>query len=61
MYSNFKIMYTMVSCFDNTKCYNINDIPIITVKNVDYRCIIHKISKSERINLLKNYVSEDRG
>ena len=54
-------MYTMVSCFDNTKCYNINDIPIITVKNVDYRCIIHKISKSERINLLKNYVSEDRG
>ena len=32
---------------------NINDIVIITVKNVDYRCIIHKISKFEAITLLK--------
>ena len=29
---------------------NINDIAIITIKNVDYRCIIHNISKSEAIN-----------
>ena len=29
---------------------NISDIAIITVKNVGYRCIIHKISKSEAIN-----------
>ena len=35
-------------------CLNISDIAIITVKNVDYRCIIHKISKSEAINLLKS-------
>ena len=27
------------------------DIAIITVKNVDYCCIIHNISKSEAINL----------
>ena len=40
---------------------NISDIAIITVKNVDYRCIIHNISKSEAINLLKNSVLEDRG
>ena len=40
---------------------NIRDIAIITVKNVNYRCIIHNISKSEAINLLKNYVLEDRG
>ena len=37
------------------------DIVIITIINVDYRCIIHKISKSEAINLLKNSVLEDRG
>ena len=39
---------------------NISDIAIITVKNVDYRCNIHNISKSEAINLLKNSVLEDR-
>ena len=40
---------------------NVSDIDIITVKNVDYRCIIHNISKSEAINLLKNSVLEDLG
>ena len=39
----------------------ISDIAIITVKNVDYRCIFSKITKSEAINLLKNSVLEDRG
>ena len=39
---------------------NISDIVTITVKNVDYCCIIHNISKSEAINLLKNFVLEDR-
>ena len=34
---------------------NICDIAIITIKNVDYRCIIHNISKSEAINLLKKF------
>ena len=29
---------------------NISDIAIITVKDVDYRCNIHDISKSEPIN-----------
>ena len=40
---------------------NISDITIITVKNDDYRCIIHNISKSEAIYLLKSAVLEDRG
>ena len=40
---------------------NISDIAIITVKNVTYHCIIHNISKSEAINLLKNSVFENRG
>ena len=42
-------------------CLNISDIAIITVKNVDYRCIIHNIRKSEAINLFENSVLEDRG
>ena len=40
---------------------NISDIAIITVKNVDYCRIIRNIRKSEAMNLLKNYVLEDRG
>ena len=40
---------------------NINDIVIITIKIIDYRCIIHNISKSEAIDLLKNSVLESRG
>ena len=42
-------------------CLDISDIAIITVKNVDYRCIIHNISKSEAVNLLENSVLEDCG
>ena len=40
---------------------NISDTAIITIKNVDYCCIIHNISKSEAINSLKNSVLEDCG
>ena len=49
-------------CHDLTMLsVNISDISIITVKNVNYRCIIHNISKSEATNLLKNSVLEDLG
>ena len=49
-------------CHDLTMLsLNIRDIAIITVQNVDYRCIIYNISKSEAINLLKNSALEDRG
>ena len=42
-------------CHDLTIFHlSISNISIITVKNIDYRCIIHNISKSEAINLLKN-------
>ena len=40
---------------------NINDIPIITITNVAYCCIIHYISKSAANNLLKSSVLEGRG
>ena len=43
------------------RCVDINDIVIIVVKGADYRCIIHCISKSDSINLLKNSVLNDRG
>ena len=38
---------------------NVSNIAVGTVKNVDYRCIIHNISKSEAINLLKDSVLEN--
>ena len=40
---------------------NISYIAIMTIRNVDYRCVIHNISKSEAINWLKSSVLEDRG
>ena len=48
-------------CHDLTMCLNINDIAIITVKSVDYHCIIHDISSSEAIRLLGNSVIDDCG
>ena len=40
---------------------NISNIAIVTVENVDYYCIIHNISKSEALNLLKDPVLENCG
>ena len=40
---------------------NISDIAIITVKGVDYHCIIFDISKSDATNLLENSVLDDIG
>ena len=40
---------------------NISDIAITNVKTIYYRCIIHSISKSQAINLLKESVLEDCG
>ena len=38
------------------QCLNNGDTTIITVKGASYRCIIYGTSKSDAINLLKNYV-----
>ena len=59
----FKFQYYVCNgCHNLTMLsVNISDIAIITVKNVDYRCIMYNINKSEAINLLENYVLEDRG
>ena len=51
----------MHDCHDLTMLsVSISDIAIITVKNVDYCCIIYNISKSKAINLLENSFLEDR-
>ena len=41
--------------------FDISEIAIITIKIVNYCCIIHNISNSETIDLLKNSVLEDVG
>ena len=44
--------YVCNGCHDLTMLsVNISNIAIITVKNVDYCCLIHNISKWEAINL----------
>ena len=54
--------YVYNGCHDLTMLsVNISDIAIITVKNVDYRCIMDNTRKSEAINLLKNSVLENHG
>ena len=42
-------------------CINKSDIASITVKNVNYHCIMYDIAKSAAINLLENSMLEDRG
>ena len=40
---------------------DISDITIITVKGIDYCCIVSDISKSNAIHLFKNSVLDDLG
>ena len=59
----FKFQDYVCNGCHNLKILSVNtsDVAIITVKNVDCRCIIHNIRKSEAIDLLKNSVLENRG
>ena len=41
--------------------YELKNIAILTVKGVDYRCILWGISKTEAVNRLNNSVLEDKG
>ena len=49
----FKFQYSVCNgCHDlSMLCLDIRDIVVITVKNVDYCCIMYNTSKSEAINL----------
>ena len=49
-------------CHDLTMLpHNLRDVAFIAVKNVDYRCFIHDISKYKASHLLENSVLEDGG
>ena len=60
MDSNFKIMYVMAARF-NDVLSQYKRIVTITVKDVNYSCIMYDISKSEAFHLLESFVLDDRG
>ena len=41
--------------------YELKNIAILNVKGIDYRCILLGISKNEAVNILNNFVLEDKG
>ena len=57
MDSNFKILDAMPAMIWQYQLLAMH----ITVKHFDYGCIIHSISKSETINVLKNSVLDVYG
>ena len=40
--------------------YKLKNIAILTVKVVNYRCILRSISKNEAVNILNNSALEDK-
>ena len=47
--------YICKECHDVLEmCMNLNDIAILNIRGVDYRCIINGISKSDGVNVLQN-------
>ena len=41
--------------------YQFKNIAILNVKGVDFRCILQGTSKTEAVNILNNFVLEDKG
>ena len=41
--------------------YELKNITILNVKDVDYRCILWGVSKNDEINIVNNSVSEEKG
>ena len=41
--------------------FQLKNIAILNVKGIDYRCILLGISKNEAVNILNNFVLEDKG
>ena len=39
----------------------LNDIAILNIRSVNYRCVINEISKSEAVNLLQNADVSEKG
>ena len=57
-----KFQSSVCNCCHNVLRMELNSIAILNIHDVDYRCIINGISKSEAINLLLNVdLSEKNG
>ena len=41
--------------------YELNDFVILYIKGVAYRCYVFNMSKSDAINLLNNFVLDNKG
>ena len=49
-------------CHDfNMIIQNLSDFMVLTIKDVDYRCYLVDIDKSDAINLLNNSILADKG
>ena len=47
--------YVCNGCHDlSMVVYDLNDFTILSIKDIDYRCYVFKMSKSDAINLLNN-------
>ena len=62
-YHGFTFQYSVCNGFYDLTMLslNVSDVAIITIKNVDYCCIIHNNSKPKAITLLKSSVLQNRG
>ena len=41
--------------------YKLKNTAMLTIRGVDYRCILWGVSKNEAVNILNNSVLEDKG
>ena len=48
-------------CHDVLMTYELENITILNVRGVDFRCILWGISKDKTVNRLNNSVLEDKG
>ena len=44
-----------------TAAYELKSIAILSIKEVDFRCVLWSISRDEAVNRLNNSVLEDKG
>ena len=59
----YKFQDSVCNCCHDLAMLNVNmsDIAISTIKNLDYLWIIHNISRSESVDLLKSSVLQGHG
>ena len=54
--------YVCNGCHDlSVVVYDLKDFMILSIKDVDYRCYVFNMSKSDTINLLNNSVVDNKG